>query len=149
MSPYGHHHLPSAYSVLHFSIALLIAIAAGGVTYLMAGTVFSFIMGGAEAVDNDPVSLAGSLAFAILLVGLFGGIPGILIGAILLASGARSTWGFVAAGVVTSVIAPLLVMAFTPIGATGWSMLVVAIPSGAVAGYAAHRYLEHRTTLLN
>ncbi len=143
------HHLPSGYSVLHFTIALVIAIVSGGVTFLVAGTIFSFVMSGPDAIDSNPSSIAGAVALSILLVGLCGGIPGILLGAILLAAGARSTLTFVTAGVAASVIAPLLVMWLTPIGSTGWSMLIISIPAGAVAGYAAHRYLAHRTTLLN
>jgi hypothetical protein len=83
-----------------------------------------------------------------VLVGLCGGIPGMLIGIALLQFRLHSVWAFIAAGVLASAIAPLAVMLLTPLGISGLPMLVIAVPSGAAAGYAAHFYLARYTTLL-
>jgi hypothetical protein len=133
---------------LHATAALGIAVAVGGLVFFLVGTISTLLMRGTEAIEGTFDGVIGAILFAIVLVGLFGGVPGALIGIAFIHYRVTSVGAFVAAGIAASLIAPLLVMALTPLGFDGWSMLIVAIPAGAAAGAAAWWYLCHHTELL-
>jgi hypothetical protein len=136
------------YAVVHVGAALVIGVVVGGIVFFLVGILFSLMASGPAAIDSTPEGLAGSLLFAIVIVGLFGGMPGLVIGLVMLNFRVRSPGAFIAAGIGASLIAPILVMALTPLGRDGWAMLVLAVPSGAAAGVAAWWYLSRHTTLL-
>jgi hypothetical protein len=142
------HERPLAQTALQFIVALGVAVFAGGFAFYLLGTLVTLIMRGSEGVDTTPEAVAGAILFSIVLIGLFGGIPGAIIGLVLVHYRVRSLGVFVAAGIAASLLAPLTVMALTPLGIDGWSMLIIAIPSGAIAAAAAWFYLHRYTTLL-
>ena len=148
MSSAAEHERPLGQTALQFIVALGIAVFAGGFAFYLLGTLVTLIMRGSEAVDTSPEAVAGAILFAIVLIGLFGGIPGAIIGLALVNYRVRSLWAYIAAGVAASLLAPVAVMALTPLGIDGWSMLIIAIPAGGIAAAAAWFYLHRYTTLL-
>lgn len=131
-------------TVLQYAAALGLAVLAGGAAFFVLGLIVSAAAGG--EIDSSVMGLLGSFLFAVALVGFCGGVPGILVGVLLMHFHLHSQTWFVAAGVAVSTIVPLIVMATTPL--EGWWVLLLAIPSGGAAGDAAWYYLKHRTTLL-
>jgi hypothetical protein len=136
------------YNMLQFGVALGIAVLAGGVAFFLIGTIITLVMRGTEAVDGTPEAITGAILFSIVLVGLFGGVPGALLGMMLVRLHKHSLAAFIGAGIAASLIAPVAIMVLTPIGIDGWSMLIVAVPAGAAGAAAAWYYLKRYTTVL-